>query len=394
VLVNFRLKLLDGAASRRYASACDQALTGKGPLAWNKAFGARQTMNPQTLGFNDWFSEHTAILLQPGQKVARVVAVDRNAYLVRGEDQETFAELSGRFRFAVESSPDLPCVGDWVGIQCASPELSIIHVVLPRKSSLRRKCPGKTVGFQMIAANLDMAFIVQSCHYDFNARRLDRYLVACREGGIEPVVILSKTDLLTSEAVDELVLDLRGSGMTDQILPVSNTTGEGLERFRALLEPGKTYCLVGSSGVGKSTLINRLMGRNALDTKAVSATGEGTHTTSRRQLLLLDNGAMLIDTPGMRELGLLGASEGLDDSFSEIRTLASNCRFADCTHTQEPGCAVLQALEAHELSKERYKSYLKLKKENEHYNMSYVEKRKKDKDFGRYVKSVMKHKRR
>lgn len=239
-------------------------------------------MDLQLLGFNDWFAGHAASVLQPEQSVARVVTVDRNACLVRGERQETLAELSGRFRFAFESKPDLPCVGDWVCIQYTSPELAIIHSVLPRKSFLRRKRPGKTVDFQMIAANIDVAFVVQSCHYDFNVRRLDRYLVACSDGGIESVVILSKTDLMTPDEVDGQILDIRGSGITTQILPVSNTTGDGLERFRALVEPGKTYCLIGSSGVGKSTLINRLMGRNELETKAVSVTGEGTHTTSRR----------------------------------------------------------------------------------------------------------------
>lgn len=322
------------------------------------------------------------------------MTVDRNAFLVRGEKQEVLAELSGRLRFAVESSPDLPCVGDWVCIEYASPDLATIHSILPRKSCLRRKRPGKIVDFQIIASNIDISFVVQSCQYDFNLRRLHRYLVACRDGGIDPVIILSKTDLVSSEEIDDLILELRGSGITVQILPVSNTSKAGFELLRTLLEPGKTCCFVGSSGVGKSTLINRLMGRNELDTKAVSLTGEGTHTTSRRQLLLLNNGTMLIDTPGMRELGLLGASEGLDDSFSDIHALSLNCRFANCTHLQEPGCAVLQAIETDELSEDRYQSYLKLKKESEHHNLSYIEKRNKDRNFGRHVKAVMKHKRR
>lgn len=324
------------------------------------------------------------------QHVARVVAVDRDAFLVRDAERETPAELSGRFRFAIESSPDLPCVGDWVCVQYPSPELAIIHAVLPRKSFLRRKRPGKSVDFQMIAANIDIAFVVQSCHYDFNVRRLDRYLVACNDGGIEPVVILSKTDLVTPEEVDGQMLEIRGLGIASRILAVSNTTGAGIDQLSALVEPGKTYCLIGSSGVGKSTLINRLMGRNELETRAVSGTGEGTHTTSRRQLLVQGNGAMLIDTPGMREFGLLGTSDGIDESFSEMRDLSLACRFADCTHTDEPGCAVLDAVENNELSEDRYQSYLKLRKENEYHDLSYVEKRKKDRDFGRFIKSYKK----
>ncbi len=347
-------------------------------------------MNLQQLGFNDWFSDHASALLQPGQSVARVMTVDRNAYIVRGEGQETPAELSGRFRHTVDSETHLPCVGDWVCAQHASPGLSIIHSVLPRKSFLRRKRPGKIVDFQMIAANIDIAFVVQSCHYDFNIRRLDRYLVACSDGGIEPVIILSKTDLMTPDEVDGQMLDIRGSGIASQIVPVSNATGAGLDRFRSLVEPGKTYCLIGSSGVGKSTLINRLMGEDRLETKGVSVTGEGTHTTSRRQLLLQDNGAMLIDTPGMREFGLLGTSDGLDESFSEIHDLSIACRFADCTHTDEPGCAVLEAVKNDELSEDRYQSCIKLKKENEYHDMSYAEKRKKDKDFGRLIKAYKK----
>jgi ribosome biogenesis GTPase len=171
---------------------------------------------------------------------------------------------------------------------------------------------------------------------------------------------------------------------------LSNLTGAGLGEFRALLAPGRTYCLLGSSGVGKSTLINRLLGREALDTKAVSGTGEGVHTTSRRQLLLLPDGAMLIDTPGMRELGLLGAGEGLDDAFAEIRAAAAKCRFADCTHAGEPGCAVLAAIADGSLDEERFRSYLKLRKESAFHDLSYAEKRHKDRAFGRFIKSVKK----
>ncbi|MFH1998864.1 MAG: ribosome small subunit-dependent GTPase A [Planctomycetota bacterium] len=348
-------------------------------------------MDLQDLGYDDGFAAHASAMLQEGQSVARVTAVDRGAFLVRDERDETVAELSGKFRFAVESSPDLPCVGDWVCVDHTSPALAIIQAVLPRRTFLRRKCPGKAVDFQMIATNLDVVFIVQSCHYDFNIRRLERYLVAANEGDIEPIVVLSKTDLISHEELEGMLEKIRDAGIAAPLLPISNTTGSGLEKFREFLLPGKTFCLLGSSGVGKTTLINRLIGRNLLDTKTVSGTGEGVHTTARRQLLVLDNGAMLVDTPGMRELGLLCASGSVEGSFSDIQELSLTCRFSNCTHTQEPGCAVRSAIETGDLCEDRYQSYLKLRKETDYHDRSYVEKRRKDRDFGRFIKSVKKH---
>jgi ribosome biogenesis GTPase len=330
-------------------------------------------------------------LLQPGQSLARVTAVDRGAFLVRTQDAEAYAELAGKFRFAVEAAIDLPCVGDWVCVQChPSGGPAIIHSVIPRKSFLRRKCPGKTVDFQMIAANIDVAFIMQACGYDFNLSRLDRYLVMANEGAIEPWIILTKTDLIPPEQLEQAIGQIRNTRNAPQVLALSNTTGTGLQEFRNLLVPGKTYCLLGSSGVGKTTLINRLIGRDAFDTKAVSKTGEGVHTTSRRQLLTLDNGAMLIDTPGMRELGLIVTGDGVDDTFAEIRDNSGHCRFANCTHTSEHGCAVLQALEDGTLTEDRYQSFIKLRKETEFHDLSYVEKRRKDKSFGKFIKTAKK----
>jgi ribosome biogenesis GTPase len=209
------------------------------------------------------------------------------------------------------------------------------------------------------------------------------------DGHVEPMVILTKTDLISREELDEK-LALLGSVTKAQVLALSNVTGSGFEEFKQTLSPSRTYCLLGSSGVGKTTLINRLMGREAFGTKAVSGTGEGTHTTSRRQLIVLGHGAMLIDTPGMRELGIMGANDGVDMGFEEFVRLSARCRYADCSHGHEPGCAVRAAVARGELSEDRYASYLKLRKESEHYEMSYLDRRKKDRAFGKFIKTYKK----
>jgi len=211
------------------------------------------------------------------------------------------------------------------------------------------------------------------------------------DGRVEPIVILAKTDLISSDELQQKIAVMRQAGITTRVIALSNITGSGFDEFNRELLPGRTYCLLGSSGVGKTTLINRLIGRDDLETKAVSGTGEGKHTTTRRQLIVLDNGVMFIDTPGMRELGLLGAGEGVDKGFEDIVELSRACRYADCSHTRESGCAVLAAITNGELSEERHSSYLKLRKESEHYEMSYLDKRKKDKAFGRFMKTAKKN---
>ena len=347
-------------------------------------------MERRAFGFDQWFEDHSNEFHQEGCSFARISAVDRGSYLIKNESGEVPAELAGKLSYQVESSMDLPCVGDWVTAYYYNDDTAaIIHSVFPRKTFLRRKSAGEIVDYQMIAANIDTAFLVQSCHFDFNPHRLDRYLVMAADGHVEPVVVLTKTDLISRDELDEK-LSIIGAVTKARVLALSNVTGIGFDEFQQMLAPGRTYCLLGSSGVGKTTLVNRLIGREAFHTKAISGTGEGTHTTSRRQLIVLSQGAMLIDTPGMRELGIIGAGDGVNVGFEEFAALSSHCRYANCSHEHESGCAVRAAVERGELSEDRYSSYLKLKKESEFHEMSYLDKRKKDRAFGKFLKTAKK----
>lgn len=347
------------------------------------------------LGYSDtYYPPEDGSQPDPEWVPARVLTRGRDSYLIHDGRTAIPAELTGKLAYSATSALDLPAVGDWVLVQVADPSLAIIHQLLPRRSLLQRKTAGKKIGRQLIAANIDTALIVQSLDRNFNLRRLERYLVMVHQGGIRPMVLFSKRDLLTPTELQERM------EVAHQALPkvamdsFSNTSAGEMAHISDHLEPGKTYCLLGSSGVGKTSLLNRLLGS---EDHAVASVREkdskGRHTTTSRELIQLPGKALLIDTPGMRELGHIDAGEGIAAAFDEIEALGETCRFGDCTHTVEAGCAIREAVEAGVLQPGRYENYLKLRRETAHHEASYVEKRRKDKDFSKMVKTVMKNKR-
>jgi len=352
-------------------------------------------MKLSNLGLDSWFEAHARELCDPKHSLARVVAIDRGRILLHDGKGEFSAELLGKFFYKAESAAKFPCVGDWVCLEYHDAEsddakpFASIHNILPRKTLLQRKTVGYNEEFQMLGSNIDIGFIVMACHYDFNVRKLERFLVMIHEAHIEPVLLFTKTDLISRETLQLLIKDIRDAGIEINILAISNRTGEGLHEIRQFIELKKTYCLLGSSGVGKSTLMNQLIGSNTFETQAVSDSGQGKHTTVRRHLILLKQGGMLIDMPGMRELAVSEVSEGIEGSFTDILELAQKCRFSNCGHTNEPDCAILMALASHELDAEHYKNYLKIKKESKHHKEQtpFVEKRKKAKNASRVAPS-------
>ena len=341
------------------------------------------------LGWNEWCEER--VNCGSADTIARVAAVDRDRLLLMDQTGTFRAKLAGSYLYRHHLSQELPCVGDWVCVEKdPTADFGLVHMLLERRTALRRKSAGDSVDYQMIAANVDVVMIVQSCHYDFNLKRLERYLVMVRDGGADPCLLLTKTDLVAPELLASQLAEIRAAGVTAPVLTLSNVTREGIAELERTLLPAKTYCLVGSSGVGKSTIINQLLGGERLETKGVSGSGEGRHTTVRRELIILAGGALVIDNPGMREFGILGAESGIGDSFSDILGFASGCRYRNCSHTGEPGCAVLAAVNSGVLGQEHYDNYIKLREESDFYQMSYAEKRKKDRNFGKYIKSVKK----
>lgn len=284
---------------------------------------------------------------------ARIVEQQRGSYRLVAQHGEATAQVSGRL-FHGAAQGDLPAVGDWVAIEDA-----IIHHVLPRTSVFQRKAT--TGHVQTICANLDIALLALALNGDFNLRRLERYLAVARAGGADPLIVLTKADLCEDLPARRAEVERIAGGAP--ILAISSLTGEGLKDLALHLSPGRTAALLGSSGVGKSTLVNALAGEERMETRATSDDRHGRHTTTHRELILLPSGALLLDSPGMRELGVFAADEGVATTFEDVEEIVSACRFSDCRHRKEPGCAVHAALESGALDEARWASYQKLQRE-------------------------------
>ena len=345
----------------------------------------------EDLGYGVFFESNRGM---DGLPVARIIAEHKKVYRVKNTDGEYLAKITGKQMFNALTREDYPAVGDWVAITDLGEERAVIHQILPRKTIIKRKASGKK-GIQVIAANIDVAFVIESVDSDFNLNRFERYFAIAKDGGVIPAIILNKIDLIFNEELESRISQIKNRFGNIDFITTSTVTNEGLDALKAYTAKGKTYCFLGSSGVGKSSLINKLIGKDVIKTGEIStSTDRGRHTTTSREMYFLENGATVIDNPGMREVGMTEVGDGINSLFDEITLLAQKCKYVDCTHIHEPGCAVLTAIKSEQLDEDKYNNYLDLKKEAEYYETTKLEKKKKNNQIGKFFKKAKKDLRR
>ena len=345
-------------------------------------------MNLENLGYNSIKATLKRRQDLTGFELGRVIAEHKERYLVGTAKGEVEAEITGNMRFTAVNREDFPAVGDWVALISHEPDFAVINEVLPRFSIIRRQAVGQFGQVQIIGTNIDYAFLMQSVDRDLNINRLERYLTICYSSKVKPIIVLTKTDLVSEEELSR-ISDMMNKRLENvPVIAISNETKNGYGELIQIIERGKTYCMLGSSGVGKSTLLNNLSGKSIMKTDAISqSTNKGRHVSTHRELTVLKNGGILIDNPGMREVGIAGGATGLETTYDKIAVLSQKCRFKDCSHINEIGCAVIEAVEHGEIERNYYQNYLKLEKENAHFELTSKERRNKDKKFGKMLKN-------
>jgi ribosome biogenesis GTPase len=315
------------------------------------------------LGWDAYFEQHFEEHGRRGLTAARVTLEHQHIYTVQSADGESLATVAGGLRHRAAGRHAFPVVGDWVALtSVAPPRRAVIQVILPRRSKFSRKVAGRETIEQVVAANIDTVFLMMGLDADYNLRRIERYLITARDGGAAPVIVLNKADLC--DAVDRRVREVQSVAQSAPVHAVSTKADGLLDVLDPYLLPGRTIALLGSSGVGKSTLVNRLVGHHMQATQDVRVSDQrGRHTTTRRELIVVTGGALLIDTPGLRELQLWDGAGGMDETFDDVEVLGAGCRFRDCRHEAEPGCAVKAAVDAGQLDLSRLDSYRQLRRE-------------------------------
>lgn len=348
-------------------------------------------MKLEDFGYNNEIQKLSVEYKLSDFEIGRVLAEHKERYIVKTVNGEYEAEITGNLRFSAKSRIDFPAVGDWVAITTYDAEFSVIHKVLPRLSMITRQAVGQFGEVQIIATNIDYAFLIQAVDRDFNINRLERYLTLCYSSRVKPIIVLTKTDLINEQQLAEITGSIKQRIQGIEVFAISNETQDGYAALKTTFEKGKTYCMLGSSGVGKSSLLNNLTGKTLMRTDTISqSTNKGRHITSHRELIVLERGGILIDNPGMREVGISDTTSGLETTFDRIIQLSLNCKFKDCTHTTEIGCSVIEAVENGEVDKKSYENYLKMEREKAYFETTIEERRKKDKEFGKVIKNYKK----